>query len=263
MASSIVTADPQFSNRYLLRPYAGFATDYQGQASNTPIAMTEVIEPPAGSPRDPLATSRNPLYDPNLVRGLPVPLGASVVVWLPSVVVGLDAGRYVWTFVWRLRNLLDHSLTGQPYHLPKSDAGVTDTVANQGRVAIPAAWQTVSYPETPAPATNSGSATASLRNESVSAGAVQGPVQPLLPGGVSGVIAQGIINPGTIPPQIATAPQWQPTKIQALGDELIILCSRDTSLGAWDFGGVDALFGSYLGTATPQYGVYVFVGSAP
>lgn len=263
MASSIVTADPQFSNRYLLRPYAGFTTDYQGQASNTPIALTEVVDPPAGAPRDSLAAARTALYDPNLVRGLPVPFGSRIVLWLPSVVVGADAGRYVWTLVWRLRNLNDHLLTGQPYHVPTTDPGVIDTIANQGRVAVPAAWQTVTYAETPAPATNSGSATASIRNESLSTGAIQNPVRPLLPGGVPGVVAQGILNPGTTPPQIATAPQWQATEVQALGDELVLLCTRATSLGTWDFAGNDASFGSYFGNASPQYGVYVLVGTAP
>lgn len=263
MASSIVTADPQFSNRYLLRPYEGFVADYQGQTSSTPILMTEVLEGAGGSPRDPLAAARTPLYSPNLVRGLPIPFGSRVVLWLPSLVVGADAGRYVWTLVWRLRNLSDHLLTGQPFHLPSSDAGVIDTAANEGRVPIPAAWQTVTYAETPVPATNSGSATASVRNESFSTGAVQQPIRPLLPGGTPGVISQGILDPGTLPPLLGSAPQSQVQEVQAVGDELLLFCSRDTSLGTWDFAGTDAVFGSRFGSATPQYGVYVLVGTAP
>lgn len=263
MAGLTVTADAQFGIPRLLRPYTGFATDYQGQTSTTPIMMSEVVTPPGGQPLDTLAGARTVGYNPNLVSGLPTPIGSRVILWLPRITVGVDAARYIWTLTWRLRNLNDYKQTGQPWHEPNSGFGAPDTSSGspEPRYVIPAAVQTIMYSESPQPATVTGVATAALRQEDFSTGSPSSPL-PLVPGGASGAISQGILDPNVFT-SLTTTAMFQVHEVQALGDELIVGCYRATSAGTWDFSGVDALFGSVFSASNPYFGVRVLVGSAP
>ena len=81
-----VLVDAQFGIAKILRPYAGFEADYQGNQVSNAIALTE-----RGIALDPLAGK--PGYAPNLLRGLPVSLGARIVLWIPNVVAGDKFGQ--------------------------------------------------------------------------------------------------------------------------------------------------------------------------
>jgi len=62
--SQTVLADAQFTNAFVLQPFAGFEDTYQGVNAGNPILLTE-----GGEPRDSLAGESG--YAPNLGRGLP------------------------------------------------------------------------------------------------------------------------------------------------------------------------------------------------
>lgn len=260
-----VLADAQFGNIRILRAYSGFESDYQGQPADTPIMVSE-----EGIPRDPLAERQEPGYDPNLIRGLTVPLGARVLIWIPSNILYAagdppESFPYKWVFWWRYRNLADFRRDRQiTWHLPRQGLGVEDTTFPAGqreRTVIPAATQTVIYTQEE-PTTPFTRVAQTARYEDINFGGFSIP-NPLLPGGVPGAIQQGILDPAVIAG--STRPAWQIHEIQALGDELMIGIFRDTNLEAnWNFELNDATLPIYLGSNTPRnVGVYVTVGSAP
>ena len=274
MTSSTVLADAQFGTARILRPFAGFVDVYQGQPASTPIMLTEVIDPPGGDPVDPLAAVRTAGYSPRLLRGIDVPFGSRVVLWLPAI-YAVEAPstviRYQWTLIWRMRNVFDYRQARIPWHFPKQDAGAAETGAEAGpRVVIPCATQTLHYSESPEPAAVTSNVTTNLRNESVSTGST--PLSnPLLPDGTIGYFQQGLGDPNVSP--IFSQPLYQLHEVQACGDELLIGLSRDTAAVAnWDFNTLlfnDWQVNFYLGGSglaappKPDVGVYVLTGSAP
>lgn len=290
MPPSTVLADAQFGTARILRPYKDFELDYEGQPVDRQIMMTEVLTPPGGEPRDDRARQLLPGYDPNLVRGLKVPLGARVMIWFPKIVPDnvLAPGdpdiRYQWTVQWRLRNVFDFRQSRIPFHYPKQGQGVPDTSGGPAspRVVIPGANQTIVYTQgEPSGVTNGVAQNA--RTESYTFGGQFPGLNfgtPIMPGGAEGAIQQGILDPATFPGNSfgAKSSLYQLLETQAAGDELLIGLTRvdPGSVPNWEFGQNPGQFdtavsvflgiGSLLPTATgpfPDIGVYVTVGSAP
>lgn len=278
MTGKTVLADAQFGVVRILRPFSGFESVYQGQPASTPLMLSEVVDPPGGAPLDSAAAVRDAGYSPRLVRGLDVPIGSRVLVWLPKIAASLVGPpptdvRYEWTFIWRLRNVYDYRNYRTPYHFPKQAAGAPETGPSAGaRVIIPAAVQTLPYSQSPEPAGATASVSTNLRQEAVTTGA---PVisAPLLPGGGTGVIQQGLGDPNVF--AAIARPIYQLHEVQACGDELLIALTRATSPTAnWDFNTPllnDWQVRLYLGDPSgvagfqtlPDVGVYVMTGSAP
>lgn len=256
-----VMADAQFGIVRTLRPYKGFEQDYEGQPANTPLMVTE-----GGAALDSLAAQKEPGYAPNLIRGLSVPLGARVLIWVPSNMF-YSAGEgplpYKWLFWWRYRSLADFRRARNPYHLSRQGEGVPDTNAPSGsqkRVVVPAATQTVIYNQ-PDPVTPLVRVAQTARFEDIQFGGVSLP-NPLVPGGAEGAVQQGILDPSV--ESEATRPGWQIHELQAEADELLIGVFRDPDPATWDFETTDAALLPYLGSEAPRdVGVLVTVGSAP
>lgn len=270
-----------FSIEALLRPYpeavnpAGsvLTGSYQGDACTRPIMFTE-----GGIATDELAGQ--PGYSARLARALPVPMGARIILWLPTIPVlddqGVAVAYYRWMIAWRLRSAQEAqaSATAGAFHMGSVVGGVAETGPNAGaRYGRPAAWQTLTYvPAEPAPTppTAIGNrAVSSLHPEDVFAGAGV-LAQPRLPGtSALAQVQQGVIDPSsTVPPGInalANMPAWIPHEVVALGDELLVGCYREATADAnWDFtaGHADRLFGHLFAAQDyPQMGVRVFCGS--
>lgn len=270
-----VLAEPQFTISTVMRPYDRFEDDYQGQSVSRHILLGPVLagRGPGGIVRDPLAEQGQAGYDPNLLRGLDVPIGTRVVFWFPAVLAssGGQRDRYRWTFVWRFRNVRDYTLARKPYALKKASAGQNDTTATPPeRVVIPACYQPVVYNQ-PEPGVLTGTfVTQNAYREDMSFGIVSETLRPFLPGGVEGVYQQGVLDPATSATD-ASSPFFLPAEAQSLGNEVMIGVSRDATLGAtWDFTagtGADRelsdLLGRGTGGAFPDVGVYVVSGVAP
>ena len=276
-----VLVDAQFGVVKILRPYTGFEADNQGQSVLLfPIALTE-----RGLPLDPLAGK--PGYAPNLLRGLAVPLGARIVLWLPAIIGGstlLGQYAYRYAIAWRLRSTFDYRQIRGAYHYPKQGKGVPDTAAppgQQDRVVKPAAWQTIAYtqpepnPTTTGLGTTFDRAVATVHAEDL---AIRGGtlLSPHIPGGLLGAAQQGVLDPGNAKfGRAAVAPVYNVHEVQAMGDEFMLFVYRDqvSSKGTtdlnWDFtqpSGIDQnlsiFYGSGSGSVFPDVGVYVMAGAA-
>lgn len=283
--SEAVLVDAQFSIVHLLRPYANFEDDYQGQPAYRRIMLSEVVSGSGGAAYDEQAERAVPGYDPTLIRALSVPLGARVLIWLPKINPVRAGLMYRWTFSWRIRNIYDYRQNRKPYHLPKQAPGYADTSGPtpQPRLVIPAAEQTVIYTQ-PEPANLATPVAQHARIEDVSAssGHTLGGL-PFLPGGATGTIQQGVLDPGSGLGVLFARPEffWI-HEVQAVGDELAIGLWREdpdpggpTSEPNWDFtqpANIDATASIFLGKGStvapvsgpyPDLGVMVMVGTAP
>lgn len=272
--------DPQFGVLSTLRPQANFVAQYQGVAANTLIMFTQ--QQPGGDspPRDGLAGQTN--YDEDLIRGLPVCIGQRVMLWLPKFGVVTSGGTtdvYAFRLIWRLRNLSDQNLAPDrsAAHVPLDRVGERDTTApanNQNRVVIPAATETVVYDQSE-PATLLTNVVQHARVEDLAmlgdepwTGATENVLAPLIPavsgaGTVTGVIQQGILDPGTYAPK-ATKYSYGVYETRAKGDELLIGLYRSTNLGGWNFleGATDSPISDTLNSSI-DLGIYVMLGVAP
>lgn len=254
-----VLSDPQFSKSFITRPFAGFETVYTALVpATTPVQFTEggqALDPQAGKPG----------YDPNLVRGLGVPMGARVLLWIPNVFAqaGVVVIPYIWKLTWRLRNVFDFRQSRIPYHYPKQGEGVPDGASP--RTVIPAANHVIIVNQ--AEPGGVGVMTQNVRIEQLrpEPAAVGQDLLPLLPGGGTGVIQQGLLDPATFGPNTPFKPLYVPVEVAAAGDELLIGVLRDSG-GNWDFAGIDLtfanLFGSASGQNLPDIGLYVHVGTS-
>ncbi len=289
-----VLADAQFSIAHVLRPYTDFETTYQGQPVSDRLMLTEVIKGPGGEPRDALAILRTPGIDPNLVRGLATPMGSRVLIWFPKILpdnilaIGATDLRYIWTLEWRMRNVFDTRQTRAGWHYAKQGQGVPDTTsgAPEARTVIPAANHTVVYTEAePTGVRDPVAQNARIESYTMGGqfpGATPPFGNPLMPGGATGAIQQGVLDPATFPGSSfgATSSLYQLIETQSAGDELVIGLTRDVpDTGAfpnWDFtqnpGRFDREVSVFLGigstvpTATgpfPDLGVYVLTGCSP
>lgn len=265
-----VSISPQYSLSQCYRPDQSFATNYQGLPGTTPIAIPGT--------RDPRAGSGTNGYDPNLLAGIPVSIGARALVQIPAIELAGIPVPYEYEFVWRARsaaaavrdaagNRLSWSVQGSEYGTPDT---TQVTVEQQRRWPMPASTSVVAYEQTE-PVSVASPALAKVYQERlvvVSAMQVFGG-RPLLPDGTPAVIQQGVYNPAVSPGRA-----WQATQVPLFmdckGDELIILVRKAEILGGvpnpWDFGTVDVAFLETYGSAPvnyPDLGIYVSVGSNP
>lgn len=265
--------DAQFGIVKILKPYTGYETDYQGQITLRPIMFTE-----GGLPLDEAAGK--PGYSPFLIRGLAVPFGARVVLWLP-IVIGIDTGagsfwNYKWQITWRLRNVFDYRSQRKAFHYPKQGVGVADTnfpPPDDARVVIPAALASTLYsqprPELFGP-TNQSGPTVINQADLVMVDGTNIAGAPFIPGGHNGYAEQGLQDPA-IPSNASQTPSYLPHEVQAEGDEMLISLTRDaaSNYGApstavfWDFtaGHADHPLSLFL-AGSPDIGVYVSSGKA-
>lgn len=256
-----VLADAQFGVMRIIRPVTGFETTYEGVSADSPIYMFE-----GNKHLDQLAEDQTPGYDPTLARGLSVPMGARVMLWIPNVFwpdTPADSG-YEWIIMWRLRNVFDFRQARIPFHFPKQSNGPDDTTVPLGqreRVTIPAAYNTITYIQTE-PTAQLGRAIQHTHSEDLEMG-TNVLAGPLLPDGTEQAIEQGVFDPSVI--SDAKRPQWLVHEVQAMGDEMLIAVRRDASAPDtdWAFAGVDERFSQFLGQQFPDVGVYVSVGTAP
>lgn len=276
--SENVLADPQFNVASILRPFEGFESIYTGISVDTPLMFSQ-----GGTALDPLAGTTG--YSPKLLKGLSVPYGARIVLWLP-IVSGLQGGQnfsfsfwyYKWTVSWRLRNVYDFRQSRIPFHYPKQGAGVSDTnypPQTRSRVVLPAAVNSIAFTQV-APVAPSSITTTTVLNADITSPNAAAVSLPLLPDGTLGYYQQGLLNPGDAAGEtVASQPLYIPYEIQCEGDELLLGMTRPSSpdvgsaaaAGTWDFAGVDGqislLFGNGSGKPYPDIGVYVSAGSAP
>jgi hypothetical protein len=278
---SAVLNDPQFALTAILRPYVGFddqtgaVGSYQGVNGLTPIMFTE-----GGVPFD--AQAGTPGYSKRLVKGLNVPYGARVSIWIPQVLT--NGINYDFHIVWRQRNVFDYRTQRVPFHYPKQGLGVPDTTVGDqppDRVIIPAAIHTILVNAS------------DYSNKSVGQTRVQGeafrstdfgnigqPLGPQVPG-VSAPDPMAIIQQGLLPASSGYLPSYQVIELQAMGDEMLVGVEKlgDTAFGGvvqtWDFTTIqnDLNFSFLFGTAPPNafgltggpfvdIGIYVNVGVA-
>lgn len=270
-----VLNDPQFGLTAILRPYVGFDSQlgpgtpgsYQGINGSIPIMFTE-----GGVALD--AFAGKPGYSKELVKGLGVPFGARISVWLPIVGIFSEVARaYAWFFIWRQRNVLDYRVQRIPFHYPKQGLGVPDTTPTDQppeRIIIPAAAHSIIVNDLAPPA--GFPASSGLRPELFIPGLLAEPSSaPQVPSGNSGVIQQGLLDPNVF--ANAAVPMFQTVEVQALGDELLIACTKPDAAN-WDFSTLaqDAVFSLLFGAnaaaiggfTTPfvDIGVYVNAGVA-
>jgi hypothetical protein len=261
----VVLADAQFGLVRILRPYPNFETNYDGVVATTPIMLSE-----GGVALDDLAARGETGYDRRLVRGLQVPVGARVLIWIPLAAAAAlpTIVPYDYTIIWRYRNVHDYRVARLPYHYPKQGVGVPETLVNAGpRVVIPAATQSVIYNQ--AEGADFSFATQNLHSENIAMGGASLGANPINPDGADGAIQQGI-QPSTAT-DTHTRPFFSPVEVQAEGDELLLAVTRPTvgQNANWDFTGVTVdgafsnIYGVGTGAAIPDLGVYVVVGSAP
>lgn len=278
---SPVLADAQFGMAKILRPFTGWEDVYDGQSALRPLMFTEsgrALDPSAGKPG----------FDPKLVRGTHVPMGATVNLWLPAVlpddyIDDQGIGLYKYLVTWRLRSVYDRRNTRGPYHYPKQGLGYPDTTApagSQARVMRPAAFApavyTISMPSPPGPGSvytefPDGGVRDYYATIEIAASAfpaesggvtTQWPYVPLLPDGTDGHVSQGTIQP-SLSTTTAFAQTYIAHSMKALGDELLIGIYREPTVGhaksTWNTDLADRFLQRML--ALVDNGVYLMAGT--
>lgn len=262
-----VLTDAQYSVARPYRPFLGFENVYQGQSVDIPIAIPGTLDEDASKTG----------FDPNLLSGIPIPYGAKLTLWVPTVFNEVGAfitiQPYRYSIVWRLRNLRDFRARRASYHFPQQSLG------ENGQFVVPAAAEGMVFETTPAtaPATQP-PALFNTKRSAVHEFAVEEiefntsvPVPPLTPGGQPGAFQQGLASAAVGSNNGVTFNQVQ---FDALGDEFMILVSRrpGTSLpDTWDFtsntadAGFSRFFGTDNGSRNPirAMGIYAMTGSNP
>lgn len=270
-ASVTATVDAQFTAVQVLKPFANFEAAYQGKPATTPIMFPGVRDQRAGTPG----------FSPQLAAGIPVPLGARVLLWLPMCFNPMQGGQnYRYRVLWRMQNLNSYRNPGRddlprpPYHFPFQRAGSPDSTVlpPAERSVIPAAWRVVAF-EQPEAANADGQV--HLRVEDVIPrfdDSLINTVTPIYADGSSAVIQQGILDPATNPVG-APLPIFKPFWFDCEGDEIMILVTREdpSSPPNWDFtaAAADLAFSNVYGTGNnthPSFatsGIYLLTGTNP
>lgn len=254
--------DAQMSMFEVIRPADGFEALYQGQAGNIPIAFPGVLDQDAGKPG----------YAARLLAGIPVPLGARLLLQIPMTVgsenedppVSLD--KYQYQIVWRTRNqgaAREDIISGRrqpaPYHLPDEAQGRQE---NGSLIFIPGASDIEIFESAD---TNPG--ILNVRQQRYVPQVTSPWVPPLLPGGNSGIWQQGAYAFTTSP--VPSGPTWCPIWMDAGGDEMLILAYKVDSEAPWDFTSFDddLAFSNTYGTSNgtlpvnPNIGLLLSSGS--
>ena len=259
--AQVVTADAQFSIAFTMRPRQDYVSIYEGQPADDPVYFF-----PEGDPVDPLAEQGESGYAPNLARGLKIPMGSHIMLLMPNLFWSDLADPpvtrgYIYTLIWRIRNLSDFLRGRLPFHSPR-DQGVVDTTAppgSQSRVPIIAAYQTITYVQ-PEPGTVPGRVTQNVHSEDLQF-ASDLILNPRLPGGSRQPVQQGIADPATVTD--TEQPGFMIHDVQAFGDDLLIAVRRLSTVAGfenWAFGSTDLRFRDFLGAVN---GVQVFTGTSP
>jgi hypothetical protein len=272
-----VLVDAQYTLATVMRPFDNFEPVYQDQSSQRPIAF---YAPDADGKRpalDPDAGRAG--FAPNLLRYVPVPLGAKVLVWVPNTPApgpGFEVlVPYTYTVYWRLRTVTDYRNRRSPYHLSQQFPGQVDTsvTPSEPRFVLPAATRTVilHQPESIGTAAQINH----LRREELEFGiaSANAGFLPFLPDGSNGIHQQGVTDPAIFStPEQAGVAFFAPFVFDAQGDEMLIVATRSTEFGAnWNFNSSDAGFSNVYGINArgpthppiPDLGIYVMTGSSP
>ncbi len=252
MSSSAVLADAQFGAAKVLRPFVGFEAVYQGLSGDTPIAIPGALAELAGKEG----------YNANLIAGAPVPFGAKLLFWFPTV-LGVSGATYQYEFVWRLRNLQDFRQNRQAYHFPKQSLGVNS------EYVIPASKKVVVY-EGYRETSLLGGISNQMTSEAVKEAVVFNTIvakTPKAPNGADATIQQGLGLAGSDADNGRAS--YNAVSMDAEGDELLIYVTKKDSVAPWDFTNIggDLKFSNFFGNGTgkvyPDLGVYLFSGSNP
>jgi hypothetical protein len=257
----VTLADAQFSLIQSLRPPEGFVAAYEGQANGRAIAMPGTLDSNAGEAG----------YDADLMAGVNVPLGAKMMLWFPDIVNSegpVVQQPYTYQLIWRMRTPIDYRDDRKPFHLAQQRPGAPDTsvpvAAGRVRFFLPAATETVVFNQA-----EPGAALAvpNLRRESLNVIGNGNPpaLFPFVPPyalGNTGIVQQGVLDPGGATPLTADSPLYMPYFTIAKGDELMIWVTR-TAAGNWAFAAADLGFATLYGSTDEDVGVLVTVGSSP
>lgn len=261
----------QLSWAHTLRPFATYADAYQGVSAAEWIMLFE-----GDNPLD--ANAGTPGYSPFLLRGLPVPPGARIQLWLPHLpTINADPTKiqvYSYHVMYRFRNLTEYQTNRGGWHLV-TGSGVTDTTPVTGgvRTLKPAAYRSFAVQQTePAPPpspTVVDRQVFHLRPDDVQPYGGSPPNLPFVPDGMGGfargVVQQGVLDPvvfGNVP---AGMPGYDIVNDVALGDELLLAVSRDVTNDPnydFTFGGADFVFEQLFATS-PNVGIFVMIGKVP
>ncbi len=265
--STAVLADAQFSTVRVFRPFTGFENVYEGQSGDIPIAIPGNLDQDAGKTG----------FDANLLAGIPVPFGAKMVIWMPTIFNftisdGFVVRPYRYTIVWRLRNLRDFRTRRAPYHFPRQSFG------ENNQFIIPSGVNTVITNAEPRSVNVTGSQFSTYRSSDSEVGienmVVRSviPKPPLTPASANAALQQGLAQGNVGSNTTVTFNPWQ---LDVLGDEMLILVNKpDGDTSDWNFealgsatndAGFSAFYGTDSGTRQPlqNMGIYLFTGSNP
>lgn len=268
--------DAQFSLVTTLKPFDNFEDVYQGQNVVSSIAFPGELDPRA----------KEEGFDPNLVKGTPVPLGSKLIIWIPAILRPVQGTPnfslvdYQYSLIWRLRNVGDFKRDRRAYHVSQQTMGANN------EFVFPAAVNPLAYEsslfDTQAAAPEQGISstrgyTETLIPKSIISAGVSGQGRsvgpPLTPEGNTGALQQGVTTSAANSQVFYT-----PYQVDCLGDELIILANRDDTQGDfWDFstpsedppfGGIDhqfsLLYGRGLGDEpNKEAGILITTGANP
>jgi hypothetical protein len=268
-----MAAEPA-SIRRVLRPFSGFEAVYQGADADIPIAFPGTLDLEAGKPG----------YDPTLIKFMPVPFNARLVLWIPLTLSVTGEGAtpprpYRYQICWRLRNIEEsnESVAAQfppaeqlRYSEPAREFGATYNGAQ--RVIVPCAMETIVFRQTE-PGTGFTNGTENLRGNFIVPNGEVTPDTPLMPPPAApmteGALGQGIFDQASSNASIG--PTYMTYETIVAGDEFAILARRETVLGGdvWDFtlANEDLTFSDTYGTGNGTHpeipGLGIFVLTAP
>ena len=258
--SDVVLSDAQMGMFQVIRPIPEFEAIYQNVAGTIPIAFPGGLAPEAGQPG----------FDPNLLAGIPVPLGSRLLVQIPMTIdLYTPIADYAYQFIFRTRNqtaVAEAILSGRlaaPYHLPSEAPGRKEIATASQELQFIPACSDVEVFEQPEPAL--GAATLNVKQQRYIPQITQAWVQPLTAGGNASIWQQGAYQFSTaVDP---SGPSWVPLWLDSSGDEMMILVYKINSGVNWDFSGVDQAFSNTYGTndgglpLNPNVGILVSSGT--
>ncbi len=240
--SENVQSDAQVSILQPIRPIPNFESKYQGQPGTVPIAFPGTLDPSAGKDG----------YSPNLLAGIPVPLGCRLLVKIPMVIdTYTSVPDYGYQFLWRIRNqtaFIEAITSGRQisgFHLPSVQLGRKETQsASTGLQFIPGSSDVEIFEQNEPGAF--APAQLNVRQQIYVPKLADSWVAPITEAGDTGVWQQGAyqftsnVN--------CSGPTWFPLWLDSAGDELMILVYKMNSGVDWDFAGVDKGFSNTYGT---------------
>lgn len=275
--SAFAANDAQFGITQVLKPFPNFEDVYQGRARTNPIAFPGGLDAQAGKPG----------YATNLLAGVSVPLGARVLLWIPTAFAGVAVPPTAtvedmdYFLIWRLRNVRDFRDPGpdskrNPFHFPRQSPGAPNTLPPPAkpRFVLPALSQQVVVENVTLAGPND-PVTSFTKKEIVRVGnGSSGAFEALTPSGILGIVQQGVLDPLTALPAFAGNAIFSSYSTFAQGDELIIFATPSKAQPGenWDFTTetADLPFSNVYGKggvgagAHPSYpdvGIYLMVGT--